>query len=148
MKFSKKLTLYFLLPTALVYLTIKISKSNSSYTYYVQTPRADGGDTIAINKLNELVENNFLNRDYYEAAAYTDISVRWYANYNKKHQALLISGDPMSGWSYFFYATPEELKMISERKIPGDKLHKYLKPFPVEKLGECPTRSRYLFSVF
>lgn len=88
----------------------KITKSNTSYTFYVQTPEWDAGDTIALRELNKLVERNFLDRDYYEAVAYTNEAMRYYANYNKKHQALLITGDPQSGWSCFFYATPAQLK--------------------------------------
>ena len=54
---------------------------------------------MAIRELSKLVEGNFLNREYYEAVAYTDEAMRYYANYNKKHQVLLITGDPQSGWS-------------------------------------------------
>jgi hypothetical protein len=133
---------------ALPFIIAKITKSNSASIFYVQTPEHDGGDTIAIRKLNELVEENFLNRNYYEAAAYTEISTRWYANYNKHYQALLITGDPASGWSYFYYATPQELKMVADRKISCDSMKHYLKPFPVDLLMDCPTRSRDLFSIF
>ncbi|WAC14175.1 hypothetical protein [Dyadobacter pollutisoli] len=142
----KNWVLYFLIPVTLLYFASKISKSNSAYVYYVQTPEYDGGDLVAIKKLNELVEENFLNRSYYEGVAYTDESNRWYANYNKEYKALLIGGS--SGWSYYFYATPEELKMIADRKIRAIDIDKYLRPFPVSKLEECPTRSRDLISFF
>lgn len=126
----------------------KITKSNATYVYYDQTPWHDGGDTIAVRALNELVEGNFLDREYYEGVSYTDEAMRYYANYNKKHQALLITGDPQSGWSCFYYATPAQLKMVSDRKLSCDSLRFYLKPFPQELLNECPTRSRDLFQFF
>lgn len=126
----------------------KITKSNTSYTWYKQTSEHDGGDTLAIRELSKLVERNFLNREYYEAVAYTDEAMRYYANYNKRHRALLITGDPQSGWSCFFYATPTQLKMVAERRLSCDSLRFYLRPFPEELLGECPTRSRDLFQFF
>jgi len=130
------------------YMVSKITKSNSSYTWYKQTTEHDGGDTLAIRELSKLVERNFLNREYYEAVAYTDEAMRYYANYNKKHQALLITGDPQSGWSCYFYATPAQLKMVAQRKFSCDSLRLYLRPFPQELLGECPTRSKDLFQFF
>lgn len=139
--------LYFFVPVTLIYFASKISKSNSAYVYYVQTPEYDGGDLVAIKKLNELVEENFLDRSYYEGVAYTGEANRWHANYNKEYKALLISGSP-SGWSYYFYATPEELKMIADRKIRAINIDKYLRPFPINKLEDCQTRSRDLISFF
>jgi hypothetical protein len=126
----------------------KITKSNASYIWYDQTPEHDGGDTLAIGELSRLVEKNFPDRQYYEAVAYTDEGMRYYANYNKKFQALLITGDPQSGWSCFYYATPHQLKMVAERRLSCDSLRFYLKPFPQGLLGECPTRSRDLFQFF
>lgn len=122
--------------------------SNTSYTFYVQTPEWDAGDTIALWELNKLVESNFLDREYYEAVAYTNEGMRYYANYNKKHQALLITGDPLSGWSCFFYATPAQFKMVADKRLRCDSLQYYLKRFPEELLIDCPTRSRDLFQFF
>ncbi|MEO6286943.1 MAG: hypothetical protein ABIN80_05735 [Dyadobacter sp.] len=148
MKLFKNLIFFFFIPIALIYLASKISRSNSAFVYYVQETK-DGGDLLAINKLDKLVERNFLNREYYEVITYNDIGRQWVANYNKKQQVLLISGDPMSGWSCMCYATPRELKMIADRKIPVSKLHEYLKPFPWEtKRLNCPTRSMDLISIF
>jgi hypothetical protein len=130
------------------YAISRVTKSNTSYTWYKQTPQHDGGDTLAIRELGKLVEGNFLDREYYEAVAYTDEAMRYYANYNKRHQALLITGDPQSGWSCFYYATPNQLKMVIDRRLSCDSLRFYLRPFPVELLGECPTRSRDLFQFF
>lgn len=135
----------------MIYLVSKVTKSNWAevdYTFVkVDSVGGDGGDIPAIHKLNELVEENFLNRDYYEASSFETTSWGgWYANYNKKHQAIFIGMS--DGWSYFFYATPAELKTIADRKIPAYRLHQFLKPFPSEKLGEIPTRSRDLFSFF
>jgi hypothetical protein len=155
MKRAKRFALYFFTTIALFYFASKISKSNSAYVCYCDE-RLGGGDVLAIMKLNQLVELNFLYRDYYEGIACTNDDLgffencypRWYANYNKKHQALLITGDPLSGWSYFFRATPEELRMVSEKKIPADQLHRYLKPLPLMELMDCPTRSNDLISIF
>lgn len=134
-----------------VFLLSRLTKSNweeVDYTF-VKADSVGGNDGAipAICKLNELVEGNFLDRSYYEASAFETTSWgRLFANYNKKYQALFIgTGD---GWSYFFYATPEQLKMIADRRIPANKLHLFLKPFPQKHLGEIPTRSRDLFSVF
>jgi hypothetical protein len=133
--------LYLFSLIGLFFIASKIAKSNSAY---VETEGKDSEDVVAIVKLNQLVEGNFLNRDYYEVEA----GSHWVANYNKKHQALLLSGSPMSGWSYFFYATPNDLKRISQKEIPAKDLYHFLKPFPPEQLSECPTRSRDTFSFF
>jgi hypothetical protein len=134
-----------------IYLVSKLTKSNSAQVDYTfvkaDSVGGDGGDIPAIQKLNELVMENYLDRGYYEACPFEKTSWhRWYANYNKEYKALLIGGN--DGWSYYFYATPAELKLIADRKIPAYNLHKFLKPFPRKYLGEIPTRSRDLFSVF
>ena len=146
-----RLPLYICSFVIVIYLVSKVTKSNWAevdYTFVkADSVSADGGDIPAIHKLNELVEENFLNRNYYEASSFETTSWgRWYANYNKKHQAIFIGMS--DGWSYFFYATPAELKMIADRKIPAYKLHEFLKPFPPKYLGEIPTRSKDLFSFF
>ena len=134
-----------------IFIASKVSKSNSAEVDYTFV-KADsvggiGGDIPAMRELNKLVQDNFLDRNYYEASAYeTTTWNRLYANYNKKHQALCIGG--ADGWSYFFYATPAEIKMIAEREIPGYRFHQFLKPFPAEYLGDIPTRSRSYFSIF
>jgi len=138
---KKVVSFYFLIAIGVFYITSKITKSNSSY---VETEGHDNEDVVAIKKLNELVEENFLDRAYYEVFA----GKHWVANYNKKNRALLISGSPMSGWSYLFYATPQELKTISEKEIVAKDLHNILKPFPQALLLECPTRSREDISFF
>jgi hypothetical protein len=146
-----KVTFYMCLIILFIYVVPQITKSNSAEVDYTSVKAdsvgGDGGDIPAIHKLNQLVRENFLDRDYYEARSFETTSWGgWYANYNKKHQAIFIGMS--DGWSYFFYATPRELKMIANRKIPAYKLHQFLKPFPPEYLGEIPTRSRDLFSVF
>lgn len=134
-----------------IYLISKITNSNSAEidynSDYAGNFAGSGGGLVAVRKLNELVEQNFLDRKYYEASAYEKRTwYRTYANYNKKHQAIFV-GDS-DGWTYFFYATPAELKMISDRKIAAKNYHLYLRPFPLKLLIEIPTRSRDLFSVF
>ena len=138
---SKKVFLCIIVLAGLFYTTSKIRKSNSAN---IDTYGADREDVAAIKKLNELIEENFLNRSYYEVFA----GSHWVANYNKEHQVLLISGSPSSGWSYFFYATPKELKMISDKKLAAADLHHFLRAFPADQLGELPTRSRDLISIF
>ncbi|MCE6991477.1 hypothetical protein [Dyadobacter sp. CY323] len=134
-----------------IFIASKVSKTNSTevdYTFVkADSVGSSGGDVPAIKELNKLVQENFLNRTYYEASSFETTSwYRLYANYNKKHQALFIGS--ADGWSYFFYATPGQLKMITDHQIPAYKLHQYLKPFPSKYLGEIPTRSRDLFSIF
>jgi len=138
---SKKVFLYVTVLAGMFYVASKILKSNAAY---IDTYGADREDVAAIKKLNELVEENFLNRSYYEVFA----GSHWVANYNKEHQVLLISGSPFSGWSYFVYATPQELKMISGKKLVAADLHHFLRAFPADQLGELPTRSRDLISIF
>jgi hypothetical protein len=140
-----------LLIILIIYLTSKLSKSNSAEVDYnfvkPDSVGGGGGDVPAIKKLNALVQENFLKRTYYEASASeTTTWYRLYANYNTKHNALFIG--TADGWAYFFYATPKELKMIADREIPAYKLHEFLKPFPKEKLDQIPTRSRSDFSIF
>jgi hypothetical protein len=129
----------------------KVSKSNSAEVDYTATvpdsAGGSGGEIPAIAKLNEMVAANFLNRDYYEVSAFETSSwFRLYTNYNKKHQALFIG--TVDGWSSYYYATPQQLKFIADRKIPGYKFHEFLKPFPTNALGDIPTRSRSYFSFF
>ena len=148
---KSKIALYICSFILVIYLVSKLSKSNSAevdYTFIkVDSVGGNGGDIPAIKELNELVQENFLNRNYYEASSFEKTSwFRLYANYNKKHQALFIGS--ADGWSYFFYATPAELKMIADRQIPAYKLHQFLKPFPSKYLVVIPTRSRDLFSIF
>jgi hypothetical protein len=134
----------------LVYLTAKVTRSNSaevSYTYEEEAVVGRRREMLALHKLNKLVQKNFLDRDYYEASSFSESTwYRCYANYNKKYQALLI-GDS-DGWYYRFYATPAALKLIADREIPPEKFHLFLKPFPSRLLSEIPTRSRNLFSFF
>jgi|GEM_PF-3673514 len=134
-----------------VYLVSKLTKSNWAEVEYriieEDSVGGNGGEIPAILTLNKLVEENFLNRNYYEASSFHQGGgPTWYANYNMKHQALFIGMS--DGWSYCFYATRGELKMITERKIPAYMLHQFLKPFPLEYLSDIPTRSRDLFSFF
>lgn len=148
---NSKIALYICLFILITYITSKLSKSNSSeveYTFVTaDSVGSSGGDIPAIKELNRLVEKNYLKRNYYESNSFETTSwYRLYANYNTKHQALFI-GDA-DGWSYFFYATPVELKMIADRGIPAYKLNQFLKPFPEEYLDEIPTRSRNYFSIF
>jgi len=152
MKILKDLRFYTLIALVLMYVASSVSRSNSAsvtFTFQkVDSVGSDGGDLPALRKLNELVEENYLDRDYYEVFSIEDNTWhQWCTNYNKKHQALFIGGGD-DGWSYFFYATPQELKMIADRKIPAYKLHQFLKPFPSEYLGEISTRSRDMFSIF
>lgn len=144
-------SLYICLILSIAFLISKITKSNSAEVDYHSDHAGNfagsGGDLVAIQKLNKLVEENFLDRKYYEVSSFEKGTwYRTYANYNKKYKAIFIGdGD---GWSYFFYATPAELKMISDHKIPANKFHFYLKPFPPKFLGQIPTRSRDFFSFF
>jgi len=88
-----------------IYLVSKVTNSNSAEVEYAFV-KADsvgsiGGDVPAIKELNKLVQENFLNRNYYETSSIeTTSGYRMYANYNKKHQALFIGS--ADGWSYFF----------------------------------------------
>jgi len=134
-----------------IYLVSKASKSNSAEVEYICI-KADsvgsmGGDIPALHMLNVIVEENFLDREYYEATAYETVRGHHLsANYNKKHQALFI-GDA-DGWWYFFYATPTQLKEIVDQKIPAFRFKQFLKPFPEDLLGGIPTRSRSLLPLF
>ena len=139
----KKFAIYFLAPLGLLYAASKISKSNEAY---VQVERFTDDGVSTIKKLNELVEGNFLDREYYEVFARSDFSLEWIANYNQEHQALMISFDPMSGWSAVLSATPQELKTMAEQEIPITELHKFLKR--AKKFNEDATRSRELISLF
>ncbi|MCF0069801.1 hypothetical protein LZD49_04910 [Dyadobacter sp. CY261] len=135
----------------IIFVVSKVSKSNSAEVDYTATKPdrfgGTGGDIPAIVKLNEMVEENFLNRDYYEVSAFETRSwFRFYANYNKRHRALLIG--TADGWSSFFYATPQELDSIADHKIPVYKFREFLRPFPTQFLGDIPTRSRDSFSIF
>jgi len=146
-----KVTIYACSFALLMYSVSKVTKSNSAEVNYTSVHTdsvgGNGGDIPVIHKLNELVEENFLDRKYYEASSFETTSWgRWFANYNKKHQSLCIGTS--DGWSYYFYATPAQLKMIADRKIPACKLHQFLRPFPSKYLGEIQTRSRDLFSFF
>ena len=148
---NMKLLIYICSFILLIYAVSKVTTSNWAEVEYISISAdsvgGNGGDIPAIRMLNELVEGNFLDRDYYEVSAVEMTSWgRWFANYNKKHQALFIGTS--DGWSYFFYATPQQLKMIADRKIPAYKFKQFLKPFPQELLGEIPTRSRDWISVF
>ena len=72
----------------LIYLVSKITNSNSAEvdynSDYAGNFAGSGGDLLAIQKLNELVEENFLDRRYYEASSFEKGTWhRWYANYNK-----------------------------------------------------------------
>ena len=132
-------------------LVSKLTKSNSAqvdYTFVKADIVASSGEDVpAIKELNKLVQKNFLNKNYYEASSFEMAYwYRLYANYNKKHQALFIGTS--DGWSYSFYATPGQLKMIADHQIPAFKLHQFLKPFPQELLDEIPTRSRTMFPLF
>jgi len=88
-----------------IYLVSKVTKSNSAQLNYTfvkaDSVGADGGDIPTIGKLNELVEKNFLDRNYYEVSSFETTS--WsgcYANYNKKYQSLCVGTS--DGWSYYF----------------------------------------------
>jgi hypothetical protein len=92
-----KLPIYVCSFILLIYIISAISKSNSAeinYTYIqADSVGGNGGDISAMQKLNELVEENFLDRNYYEASS-IDINggIMCSANYNKKHGALFIGG--------------------------------------------------------
>ena len=146
-----KIPFFIALSIFIIYLVSKLTRSNFAEVEYTfvkaDSIGGNGGDIPALRKLNELVEKNYLNRSYYEASSIETASgMRWFVNYNKNHQALFIGTN--DGWSYFFYATPLQLKMIADRKIPAYKFHQFLKPFPPEFLGEVPTRSRDIFLFF
>ena len=148
---NMKLLIYICSFILLIYAVSKVTTSNWAEVEHtsvkIDSLGGDGRDIAAFYKLNQLVEGNFLDRDYYEASARSTTSGgRWFANYNKKYQALFLG--TIDGWSYFFYATPQQLKMIADRKIPAYKFKQFLKPFPQELLNEIPTRSRDWISVF
>ena len=148
---DSKILIYICSAVLLIYMASKVSKSNSAKVDYTfdsnNSTGTSAGEIIAIQKLHDLVQENFLNRSYYEVSTFdTTTWYQEYANYNTKHQALFLGS--ADGWSYYFYATPAELKMIVDRKIPAHKLDQFLKPFPAKYLDAIPTRSRSYFSIF
>jgi len=122
-----------------------LSRSN---TVYVRVPQNDSDGVIAIQKLSGLVDANFLNREYYEVETISDLGPCFFVNYNKKYQTLLISNDPLSGWSYRFKSTPEQLKKIAEGGIPVSKLEKILTSTSQQEHRRLPTRSMDIISIF
>ena len=146
MKLSRILWLSFTGCLLVLYVSFRLSHSNSER---IEFGDSKDGDLIAIDKLNELVTNNFLKREYYEVYAYSNSYTRWVLNYNTNLNTLVISVDPGSGWAYLYYATPQELDMIAERNIHVNEMHLYLKRIAPDRMRpKFPTRSQDIFSIF
>ena len=99
-----KMPIYICSFILVIYAVSKVSTSNWAEVEHtsvkIDSLGGDGRDIAAFYKLNQLVEENFLDRDYYEASARSTTSGgRWFANYNKKYQALFLG--TIDGWSSF-----------------------------------------------
>lgn len=146
----RKLIYYGVIPLGLIYLASKLSTSNTAYIRYEQqsTQDKDNWHLISIRHLSKMVDANFLDREYYEVMMYNDMGTGWWANYNKAHQTLIISGEPLSGWWGCYSATPAELKMIADKQVVWTELDKYLKPYQPKRSDIFPTRNGKILYFF
>lgn len=123
----------------LVILTAVASTLSNSNTKRIISSDCPEAELEALNELNNLVKDDFLDRDYYEVMASAD-GPCFLANYNTGEKVLLLANDPMSGWSEFYEVSPSQLEKICVEKIRYDDFHKHFKPLPSRHLVEFPTR--------
>ena len=136
---------YFIIFLIVLFITSHLIRSN---TVYVRMAGYDSGGTTAMKKLSELVDANYLDREWYEVETISNNGPCFFVNYNKEYQTLLISNDPLSGWSYHFRCTPMQLKKVTDREIPVNELEKELVYISTQEHRHFPTRSMDIFSIF
>lgn len=128
-------TLYFFLLVFALFGVYKIYTSNSKSLYLSDCKNSDA---VVIRRLNEIVEQNFLNRESYEVFAYSDEGPCSIILYNTRYKALWICVDPGNGWAYMFDVTPAKLRLVVEKGYTYDQLQKILKPLLKYKEASYP----------
>lgn len=123
----------FLFWVSLLFLGCAIYLISRSNLKMITVRDCESGTATAVAKLKELVEENFLNRQYYEVFGRSEKVPCIIVHYNTRYQVLLISNDPGSGWSYYLEATPQQLKMIAEKRSTLSQIVESLKTVPVDQ---------------
>lgn len=121
---------------------ITYRKIKTSNYIYIKIKECTNGSIETIRELNKLVKSNFLDQEFYEVFASTDLGPCFLANYNKKYQVLSIAVDPSSGWSGFYKVTPQQLQKISEQKLSADDFYNRLEILPDSAFQNFPSRFR------
>lgn len=108
--------------------SLYLIKTNN--TAYLFVDKYETGGQAGVKKLDEMIKDAWLNRDFFEVIVYSRDFAPFCLNYNMSLKSLSVSTDLRSGWSSSNKLTVEELENLTKQDYSTKELFSVIRKYP------------------